>query len=114
MKERRYYKRLLSELPAFYKIKGSGDSDSTRVLNLSRQGLCFLSEDSIESHKEAELQIELGPAEAIKLKVKIVWSKFDKTYKKYRNGGSVIGSLSAEDKERFERFYTLSMLEPKK
>ena len=71
MEERRKYQRVNVDLPAQYKFPPDPlSSFISTVVNISAEGVCFISQQQIRSGQDVELQVDLDTSEQVSFKEK--------------------------------------------
>ena len=107
--EKRKYKRVDIELPALYKIAGSSTSLKATIVNISPEGLRFLSSVEIVIGVEVDLKVQLEENNNVSLSTRVVWAEYLQEKKQYGNGVKII-NVDDEDEQRFIKFYCQKVL----
>ncbi|MCA9405475.1 MAG: PilZ domain-containing protein [Candidatus Omnitrophica bacterium] len=107
--EKRKYKRVDIELPALYRIKGSDMSLKATIVNISPEGLQFLTQGEIDIGTEVELKVQLHEKNNVSLNTRVVWAEYIEAKKFYGNGVKII-NVDDDDEQRFIKFYCQKVL----
>lgn len=113
-KERRKYPRIELNMDAKYKILDYEQAfQFTKTRDLSAEGVCFESKESLKPGVFVQLEVDLKDANPpVSMVAEIKWVgdvKSDKD-KKYINGFKII-SMPAKDEARFLKYYCYKIVE---
>lgn len=105
MEERRKHQRVKLELLVQCRMRTpQGISFSTKVVNITPEGICFLVNDTIAADTPVELTIALGPREKVTVNGRVVWMEAPRGTEPGRAGVQVVHTPK-EDIEQLIQFY---------
>ena len=75
--ERRTYERIPTNMPALYRLKGPAAYKffESTVINMTPEGLCFISQHKVKPKMKGQIQVELSKKDKVLLEVEVRWFK---------------------------------------
>lgn len=109
-RERRNWPRVNINLTGRYRVmSGQELFYQTTVVNLSAQGVCFLTKQPLEPFTEVELQLNMNGHEKITVTARVMWVSESKERNEFMAGVKIVES-GKKDEEKFIRFYCRQIL----
>ncbi len=110
MNESREWRRVGVDIAAQGEVlAGSGKIFASQVVNITPDGMCFLSPEGLQPDQVVRLVMELPEIGRLEVCLKVVWAGYFEQYKGYRAGGK-FEALPEREKEKYLRFYHLKVI----
>lgn len=112
MGTKRESRRIQIELHGHYRIWESDFPYSVITLvNISHTGICFKTDEEVESGNSVELKIKMDNGKEISLLAKVIWSNAIPD-SEFFNTGVQIMNTNSDDAKKFVKFYNSKLLYP--
>lgn len=104
-------KRIAIELKGNYRIWESDFPFAViTTVNISHTGICFRTDQPVDSGHSVELKLQLGE-EAVSLLARVVWSNPIYDTEEYSTGVKIM-NVNSDDAKKFVEFYNAKLLYP--
>jgi hypothetical protein len=105
-------KRVAIDLKGDYRIWESDFPYAViTVVNISHTGICFRTDNSVDSGSSVELRITLPTGKPVNLLGKVIWSNPLFETKEFNTGVKIM-NVNSQDAKQFVHFYQSQLLYP--